>query len=645
MKSQRRNVVLATIGFLSWWLYVALMWLSRGFAYGTPGIERPLLAVLLLFAAVVSLYLGAVFCILRHGVDDSAVPLIAVFTFAFRILLLFSEPIQEVDAYRYLWDGKAVTAGVNPYRYSPAQVMSATASENAPAELSRLVKIRDQSAANAVVLSRVHYPQLTTVYPPVSQLVFATVAAATPASATVQTHLLIIKSFIVAFDLGTFWMVLCLLKHVGQPQKLAIIYGWCPLVLKEFANSGHLDSIAVFLTTAASFFAVKALFPSKTTTADGAVLHYASQRRNIVFAALLLWLAVGAKIYPVILLPLFVVTIWKKVSWRAASAVLTSLIVLIPILIAPMLFREPPTPTPTAVSSMVPFEPPLPELPLPELPLPELVQSEPPLPTTITASPMVPLEPPLPELPSEPPLPGPPLPELSRPESHSPVSPVVRQPPGIDDQQTGLAAFTLQWQMNDFLFLLLFENFKPPTNSPSLPLEAADLATSKLPVREPWFVVTSSAVRNRFADTVSSLTEIPGHRVAFQIARLLTTGIFGLIALWLTHKVCDTRDAATWLEAIFLTIAWFWMLQPTQNPWYWTWAMPFVMFCRSRVWLLMSGLTLIYYARFWFDYHSHTPVAGTPYSGVDFFDYVMTWIEFFPFLMLVIAERVLPRRH
>lgn len=49
------------------------------------------------------------------------------------------------------------------------------------------------------------------------------------------------------FDLGVMYLLICLLKTTGHHPGWVIAYGWCPLVIKECANSGHLDSIAIFL--------------------------------------------------------------------------------------------------------------------------------------------------------------------------------------------------------------------------------------------------------------------------------------------------------------------------------------------------------------------------------------------------------------
>jgi hypothetical protein len=44
-------------------------------------------------------------------------------------------------------------------------------------------------------------------------------------------------------------------RHLGW----SLAYAWCPLAVKEVANTGHLDSIPVFLTVLAVHFGVKPL--------------------------------------------------------------------------------------------------------------------------------------------------------------------------------------------------------------------------------------------------------------------------------------------------------------------------------------------------------------------------------------------------
>ena len=84
------------------------------------------------------------------------------------------------------------------------------------------------------------------------------------------------------------------------------------------------------------------------------------------------------------------------------------------------------------------------------------------------------------------------------------------------------------------------------------------------------------------------------------------------------------------------------LLSPTQNPWYWTWALPLVPFVRGRAWLALSSLVLFYYLRFWLRYHFETtPVLGTRYPGVPFFDLVVTWFEYGPWLLWLTVSAAL----
>ena len=597
-------------GLVSWWLYVAFVWLSRGFAYETPGPGRPLIPVLCVLAALFGLYVFQVVCATQYYAPNGAtMPVIVVFAIAFRLLLLFSEPIQEVDAYRYLWDGKVAAAGVSPFKYSPEQILTANAVDSYAAEdLRLLVELRDQSAANIEILRRVHFGQLTTVYPPVSQAVFTAAACVTPHAAAVQTHLLIVKSFIVAFDLATFWLLIGLLTFVGRPAEWSIVYAWCPLVMKEFANSGHLDSIAVFLTVATVYCAVRAFYPLTCGHPDKNARSPMPQRTWTFLSAIALSLAVGAKIYPIVLAPLLFLSAWQKVSRTVAVSVGILVLTLASVMVLPMLFRDRSD----------------------ERRMAESVLETSPVPNETLA-------------PANP-------------------SPPRRSGPNIDPDATGLVAFAGQWQMNDFLFLLLFENFKPlaisvaadqsspeefEPDGPPLPSpQDTDNRNTNAaaPIRiapTAWFVVTTPEWRRQFVDKVAGYTILRPGQVPFLAARLLTSGIFLMLALGFAWNAMRSDSPGNWLGAAFLTIAWFWLLLPTQNPWYWTWALTFVPFARSRAWLAMSGLTLLYYMRFWFAYHaSSTPMLGTPYAGVEFFDYVVTWIEYCPwFLWLMWTAR------
>src|SRR5262245_39884891 len=120
-----RLVVLLSLGLLSLGLYVGLTVLS--FRFEADATNPPiLLAVVLLGGAslVWLIALAAVFRCQKLNESRAALGMILGFAVAFRVLLLLSAPIQETDYYRYLWDGRVMLGGQNPYHYSPYQVES-----------------------------------------------------------------------------------------------------------------------------------------------------------------------------------------------------------------------------------------------------------------------------------------------------------------------------------------------------------------------------------------------------------------------------------------------------------------------------------------------------------------------------------------
>ncbi len=124
------------------------------------------------------------------------------------------------------------------------------------------MNLLDDQPVLADILERIHYGDLPTVYPPVSQLVFAAATLTTPNSVSATGRVGVMKVWLIGFDLATLLVVVSLLRLCRQPIALCLIYGWCPLLLKEVANSGHLDAIAVFLTTLAVYLGARLLAPN-----------------------------------------------------------------------------------------------------------------------------------------------------------------------------------------------------------------------------------------------------------------------------------------------------------------------------------------------------------------------------------------------
>lgn len=129
-----------------------------------------------------------------------------------RLILLFMHPGNDI--WRYIWEGRVTLAGFNPYQLAP----------NARA----LAHLR-----GATVWPQINHPASTTIYPPLAQLCFASMAALGSGA----------FGFKLIFALADLGVTALLLRRFGR--RVALVYAWNPLVIYSFAGGGHYDSLFI----------------------------------------------------------------------------------------------------------------------------------------------------------------------------------------------------------------------------------------------------------------------------------------------------------------------------------------------------------------------------------------------------------------
>jgi len=141
---------------------------------------------------------------------------------ALRVVAVSFEPLLSSDIFRYIWDGKVQSAGINPYRYVPADPALAT--------------LRD--AAIFPNINRADYA--VTIYPPVAQVFFLLVTR-------LGANTLVMRLALLACEAITVLIVLRMLKRLQRPPTRIVAYLWHPLPAWEIANSGHIDGLMLCL--------------------------------------------------------------------------------------------------------------------------------------------------------------------------------------------------------------------------------------------------------------------------------------------------------------------------------------------------------------------------------------------------------------
>ncbi|HEX3377533.1 MAG TPA: hypothetical protein VHS29_11775 [Candidatus Acidoferrales bacterium] len=156
---------------------------------------------------------------LEHTPDRRAVLwLVLLGGLAFRLTLFPQPPSLSTDLHRYRWDGHVQNEGWNPYAVAPTDP--------------RLATLRGPGWYVMPV------PEIPTMYPPLAQLVFRATWRFLPGPVGFKLPFLLADLAVAAMLAG--WI-----RSTGGRNYQIAIYAWNPLVIVEFASSGHNDALAI----------------------------------------------------------------------------------------------------------------------------------------------------------------------------------------------------------------------------------------------------------------------------------------------------------------------------------------------------------------------------------------------------------------
>jgi len=200
--------------------------------------------------------------------------IILILGVTFRLLFIFSMPELSQDYFRFLWDGNLQLMNINPYLFSPNQLIT---NDN-------LFSIADDLYFGMGQLSNLNFSN----YPPLSQWTFL---IATYFGNNINNSVLMLRLIVIFFEIGTFYTLYKLICLLKLPTTKIGWYFLNPLVIIELTGNLHGEGIMMF------FFLL------------GILCLY---QNKIIKSSILIALSIGTKLITLLIIPL----LYKKLGVR-----------------------------------------------------------------------------------------------------------------------------------------------------------------------------------------------------------------------------------------------------------------------------------------------------------------------------------------
>jgi alpha-1,6-mannosyltransferase len=250
------------------YLSISITLLTFGFAAVRFSFLHPVVLYTITFIGTSIVFCWMCWLIFRIELPQNYLFICLGLALCIRLFFLSLSPIGSDDIYRYIWDGKVQTFGMNPYSYAPnADSLRHLHSDLLP--------------------SSINHPDLKTLYFPFSEWIFFLCYQIS--GEAVWGYKLILLLSEIAVIIGLFLLT----RRLYLSSKYILFYAFCPLSVFQFAIDSHLDELGFpFL-----IFCLLAYFNKKT-----------------ILASLLLGLSISLKPIGLVVLPILIIheQTWKK---------------------------------------------------------------------------------------------------------------------------------------------------------------------------------------------------------------------------------------------------------------------------------------------------------------------------------------------
>ncbi|WP_037317324.1 hypothetical protein [Salegentibacter sp. Hel_I_6] len=218
------------------------------------------------FIKLISLYTGLFFISFKLiQLEKNNFWFLAGVAVLFRLVFIAATPNLSQDFYRFIWDGKLILEGINPYL-------------SVPNDFSPTFSLMQQNLIKGMgSLSAGNY----TSYPPVNQLLF--VISAFLGGKSILGSVIVMRFFIILAELGILYFGRKLLLKLKLPTHQIFWFILNPFIIIELTGNLHFEGVMLFFLTWSIY-----------------LLH----QKKWIWSAILLGISVSVKLLPLLFLPL-----------------------------------------------------------------------------------------------------------------------------------------------------------------------------------------------------------------------------------------------------------------------------------------------------------------------------------------------------
>ena len=222
------------------------------------------------YTKLIMLYAGLFFLFYKLiQINKSNFKFLVAVSILLRLLFLVAIPNLSQDFYRFIWDGRMILEGFNPYLYTPESFISISKFPISQAQ---------ELYAGMGTLNGSHY----TNYPPINQLCFFIAGLFTGKS--ILGSAIVMRLLIIVADIGTLYIGKKLLEKLNIPIHNIFWYILNPFIIIELTGNLHFEGVMIF-------FLIWSMY----------LLHIGKWKyAGVVFA-----LSISVKLIPLMFLPLF----------------------------------------------------------------------------------------------------------------------------------------------------------------------------------------------------------------------------------------------------------------------------------------------------------------------------------------------------